>query len=85
MQCNARAAQTGSSCDEHPKKMAAAQTVNPRTDVPSKVPSLVLRQHPTFEIGTFNVKYHQLIGAWFLWPSIGSLILVDCVAPVCIV
>ena len=30
-------------CDEHPKKMTAAQAANPRSDVPSEV-RLLLRQ-----------------------------------------
>jgi hypothetical protein len=41
-------------CDEHPKRIAAAQPENPRTDVPSEVRSQ-RRQHQTLEI---NAAYY---------------------------
>ena len=36
-------------CDEDPKKITAAQTVNPRTDVPCEARSLQI-QHSTLEV-----------------------------------
>jgi hypothetical protein len=36
-------------CDEHPKEMTEAQSVNPRSEVPSEV-RILLRQHSTLEI-----------------------------------
>ena len=51
-------------CDEHPKKMTAAQTVNPRTDVPCEARSLQI-QHSTLEVSPDH-NNHPLVGAaWF--------------------